>query len=447
MAGAGGAGMAGAGGAGGSPLFFLEVCNGLDDDGNGTSDDGDPCANQFPDAVNVASWTCASLSCVPVCSGSAVDTDKQAFNGCEGSAPSFAQGAETTTLVVTRDDGNDVLLSFQTVVPGNLMTKVFRQLSPRQWKSVGLASQDGATHAVLVGIDSVGAKPVWASIAGDDLQATKLVTVVDEKDADPVGAPGLTLGSGKEVTLAYLSETSRPQFRRFSAGTWVLETNDLDPSVPSAMIAPVAPVYLVTTVFTSPTGRAAFLKTDGSLYAAVSPGGNPLMFGAPPPITLSTKPTPSFTLAADGQSSEPSLFYVDGGKVCEIEPMGVTGWGSAVCVPGSAATSPLAVATNASQKANVMAWLEGTKLKVSIGNAAVSYGDPVVVDDVAGISAPLVVAAYTSDANNLAYVVYLAGGELKLARITGAGTLAEAPFALAKVPSARTITGATFQHP
>lgn len=447
MAGAGGAGMAGAAGAGGSPLPFLEVCNGLDDDGNGMVDDGNPCANQFPDAANVASWTCASLSCVPACSGSAVDTDKQAFNGCEGTAPSFAQGAETTTLVVTRDDGNDVLLSFQTVVPGNQMTKVFRQLSPRQWKSVGLASQDGALHAVLVGIDSAPSKPVWASIAGDDLLATKLVTVVDEKDADPVGAPGLTLGSGNQVTLAYLSDASRPQFRRFSAGTWLLETTDLDPSVPSAMIAPVAPVYLFTTVFGSPTGRAAFLKTDGSLYAAVSPGGNPLMFGAPPPITLATKPSPSFLLAPDGLSKEPSLFYVDAGKVCEVEPMGVTGWGSPVCVPGSAATSALSAASNATQQANVVAWLEGTKLKASIGNASLPYGDPVLVDDVAGISSPLVVSAYANDANNLAYVIYVAGGELKLARITGAGALAEAPFVLAKVPSARTITGATFQHP
>jgi hypothetical protein len=64
-----------------------EICNGLDDDCDGPTDEMDPnasCPGQLPGATGVASWTCTAGSCqVGMCAAGFTNPDTSHSNGCE----------------------------------------------------------------------------------------------------------------------------------------------------------------------------------------------------------------------------------------------------------------------------------------------------------------------------------------------------------------------------
>ncbi len=87
-----------------------EICNGLDDNCNGQTDEASPstmCSTQYPNAANVATWQCNGSCGIAACSPGYLNSDGVLGNGCEATtcsdqpSPNTCSGAQTLSVPST----------------------------------------------------------------------------------------------------------------------------------------------------------------------------------------------------------------------------------------------------------------------------------------------------------------------------------------------------------
>jgi hypothetical protein len=379
---------------GGAPGAMLEVCNGLDDDGNAMTDEATACPNMFPDALNVQSWTCSGVTstCTPTCMGTFINSDGKAWNGCEDTVKLLAPGP-TAAVFVMSDVGNDRIFHTQ---PGVMTT----QLSPRQWTRATMSAQASDNAYAIVG--SIGqAQTTIIGATGVDMGTNDVSQYFNAfsggiKDAGGTPLPGANVGTA--FWLSQLTPGSSLVGYRTNGGVGqqLWRGSPAWSAVPGGDLTggvPIADMPAVIEDFGAPTGAtlAAWVTATGDLHIAAAVTGPLTDVAGGNPIVTGLDTTVPIVLSADPTSNAPTVSYVDGtGAICTITatmPGAMNDmWSAPACVGHT--KTPFAVFTQAGAQAAMIVFADDTAKRVKSSmagatNTLVTFGTtasrPVVI--------------------------------------------------------------------
>jgi hypothetical protein len=346
-----------------------EVCNGADDDGNGTTDEiPAACADMYPDAVaSVLTWACdgKNATCSIVTCASGTDTDGKSWNGCESGVATFTSG-ETTSIFAMSDVGNDRIITFQAP------SKRSHQIMPYQGASAAVSSAASDGTFKLIGTLKLAPTTLvqaTLNLAGADLSASVPSFSVPAKT--PAGAmyPAVVMGSepwlSHDFTPGLLGVVTASGPETFAGGSAVV----LDQG--SGLMPASTPSIEATNPQTTPMLKgalvAAYVTTTGELRVLSAPNAA----GAWTPVTTLTKKGISTTsppvVTRDGSSGEVAIVYIDGtNQLCAATSPDLITWANH-CLLGATAAGPFAAAVTSTSQ-NTVAWTDTNgELNVALG--------------------------------------------------------------------------------